>query len=186
MRRPLSSFFDWDHQRVQTVTAIAQALFAVAALIGSVAVTLYVHYSQIRAERVSFNHSLGEAWIDIDLAALSSDELLIVADNLMDPRNKSETDINRRRKRWFAYAVMNVVLARYKAAEDGILEPKEHVKAGCRALLGTLVEDDDVYEITQGHGYEDWMSEICHDLRQEHLDKQRAIETAAAKKSTVR
>jgi hypothetical protein len=111
---------------------------------------------------------LGSAWIDIDLAALSDDELLVVADNLMDPANVND-DIKSRKKRWFAYAVMNVVVARYKAAEDGILKPKDEVIGGCRALLKTLVMDDEVYEITQGHGYEPWMSAACREMREEHL-----------------
>ena len=105
----------------------------------------------------------------------------IVADNLMDPSNVND-DIKSRKKRWFAYAVMNVVLARYKAAEDGILEPKEEVIAGCRALLKTLVMDDEIYEITQGHGYEPWMSAACRELREEHL----ATRPSASQESRTR
>jgi hypothetical protein len=168
MRRLLFRLRSLDSQSVQNIAAVANVILALAALTGSVAVALFVHYAQTRSEQLSFFHSLGSAWIDIDLAALSDDELLVVADNLMDPSNVND-DIKSRKKRWFAYAVMNVVLARYKAAEDGILEPKEEVVAGCRSLLKMLVMDDDVYEITQGHGYEPWMSAACRELREEHL-----------------
>jgi hypothetical protein len=33
----------------------------------------------------------------------------------------------------------------------------------------TLMKDDDVYAITQGHGYEPWSSALCRELRQEYL-----------------
>jgi hypothetical protein len=168
MRRILSRIRTMDSQTVQNVAAVANVILALAALTGSVAVALFVHYAQSRSEQLSFFHSLGSAWIDIDLAALSDDELLVVADNLMDPSTVHD-DIKSRKKRWFAYAVMNVVLARYKAAEDGILEPKEDVVAGCRALLKTLVADDEIYEITQGHGYEPWMEAACREPREQHL-----------------
>jgi hypothetical protein len=170
-----------DPQSVQNVAAIANVILALAALTGSVAVALFVHYAQARSEQLSFFHSLGSAWIDIDLAALSDDELLVIADNLMDPSNAND-DIKSRKKRWFAYAVMNVVLARYKAAEDGILEPKEEVIAGCRALLKTLVMDDEIYEITQGHGYEPWMSDACRELRGANL----AMRPSASQASRTR
>jgi hypothetical protein len=168
MRRLLARLRSMDSQSVQNVAAVANVILALAALTGSVAVALFVHYAQARSEQLSFFHSLGSAWIDIDLAALTDDELLVVADNLMDPANVHD-DIKSRKKRWFAYAVMNVVLARYKAAEDGILEPKEEVVAGCRDMLKTLVADDEIYEITQGHGYEPWMSAACRELREQHL-----------------
>jgi hypothetical protein len=172
--------------QIQTIAAVANVVLALAALAGSVAVALYVNKSQSQAERLAFFHSLGEAWINIDLAALSNDDLLVAADNLMDPRNADEPDLNRRRKRWFAYAVMNVVLARYKGAEDGILEPKEEVLAGCRSLLATLVRDDDIYEITQGHGYEPAMQELCRDLRRERIVRSRATIAAPGRAPILR
>ena len=169
MARLFRQFRSLDPQSVQTIAAVANVVLALAALVGSVAVALYVHYGQVRAERLSFFHSLGQAWISVDLAALADDELLVTADNLMDPANVNEKNLHRRRKRWFAYAVMNLVLARYKGAEDGILEPKEEVIAGCRGMLATLMQDDDIYSITQGHGYEPWMSAVCREVRQEYL-----------------
>jgi hypothetical protein len=168
MRRILLRFRAMDPQTVQNVAAVANVILALAALTGSVAVALFVHYAQARSEQLSFFHSLGAAWIEIDLAALTDDELLVVADNLMDPTTVND-DIKSRKKRWFAYAVMNVVLARYKAAEDGILEPKDEVIAGCRDMLKALVKDDEIYQITQGHGYEPWMSAVCRELRQDHI-----------------
>ena len=65
-----------DSQSVQNVAAVANVILALAALTGSVAVALFVHYAQERSEQLSFFHSLGSAWIDIDLAALTDDELL--------------------------------------------------------------------------------------------------------------
>ena len=169
MRSIFSRIRSLDSQGVQTMAAVANVVLALAAVVGSVAVALYVHYAQQRAERLSYFHSLGQAWITVDIAALADEELLVTADNLMDPANIGETDMNRRRKRWFAYAVMNLVLARYKGAMDGILEPKEEVLAGCRGMLANLMRDDDIYAMTQGHGYEPWMSEVCSELRQEYL-----------------
>ena len=111
MRRVFFKIRSIDSQGVQTIAAVANVILALAALVGSVAVALHVHYSQARAEQLSFFHSLGQSWISVDLAALSDDKLLVTADNLMDPANVGEQDINLRRKRWFAYSVMNLVLA---------------------------------------------------------------------------
>jgi hypothetical protein len=182
MRNIFSRLRSIDSQGVQTIAAVANVILAMAAVVGSIAVALYVHYSQQRAERLSYFHSLGQAWISVDLAALSDDQLLVTADNLMDPANIPEPSIERRRKRWFAYAVMNLVLARYKGAEDGILVPKEEVVAGCRNMLSTLMRDDDIYMMTQGHGYEPWMQEVCRELRQEYM----ASRTSAIEESRLR
>jgi hypothetical protein len=77
---------------------------------------------------------------------------------------------------------MNLVLARYKGAEDGILVPKEEVVAGCRNMLSTLMRDDDIYAMTQGHGYEPWMQEVCRELRREYV----ASRTSAIEESRLR
>jgi hypothetical protein len=65
--------------------------------------------------------------------------------------------------------VLNIVIERHDAAQQGLIEPKEEVVAGCRQLLKTLMADDDVFAMTQGHGYEKGHQELCRTLRNEVL-----------------
>jgi hypothetical protein len=164
---------DDRHERLQTMAAFAQCILAVAALIGSVAVALHVWYSQAQMTSRQINKATRDSWIAVDLAALSDDELLVVADNLMDPANLSDP-IEKRKKRWFAYAVLNIIIERYDAAREGLIGPEEEIVAGCRQLLKTLMADDDVFAITQGHGYEKAHIELCRSVRDEVMRERAA------------
>jgi hypothetical protein len=165
---------------IQTVAAIAQSLLAVAALLSSVAVALYVWYGQAEMTKRQIEKSTRDSWIAVDLAALANDGTLIAADNLMDPKN-AQDPIEKRRKRWFGYAIMNIIIERYDAAQQGLIGPKEDAINSCKELLSVLVADDDIYEITQGHGYETRIKALSREIRAEVMKKRNNLPAPSGK-----
>ena len=94
--------FGLSTEEISAIGTLAQAVLALAALIGSVAVSVYVWFGTRRIAQLEYERAIREARIAVDTAALSSDAMLVMADNMMDPRNAND-DLERRRRRWFAY-----------------------------------------------------------------------------------
>ena len=165
-----SSIFEKE-SRIQAITAVAQSVLAIASLVSSIVIGLYVWYGQSEMTKRQIEKSTRDSWIAVDLAALENDSTLVAADNLMDPKNVNDP-IEKRRKRWFGYAIMNIIIERYDAAQQGLIGPKEDAINSCKELLRPLMLDDDIYEITQGHGYETRIKVLCKEIRNEVINQQ--------------
>ena len=164
-------------ERIQVYAAVAQCILAAATLIGTIAVALFVWRSQAVMTSRQINKSSRDSWIAIDLAALSNDQLLVSADTLLAPETVNQS-LDRRRRRWVAYAVMNILIERYDAAQEGLIGPKEEVIASTREMLRILVADDDVFELTQRSGYESHHMALCRSVHEELL-RERAKQSPA-------
>lgn len=160
--------FGMTPDEISALAAVAQTLLALAALIGSVAVSMLVWYGTRRIAKLDYERSIREAWIAVDTAALSNDQMLVMADTLMDPKNEND-DLERRRRRWFAYTVLNAITSSYFGAKHNLTQSQKVTIEGCRQLLGPLLRHDEIFEITQGHGYEDEFSEFCREIRKEQM-----------------
>jgi hypothetical protein len=159
--------FGMTPDEVTALAALAQVVLALAALVGSVAVSVFVWYGTRRIARLDYERSVREAWIAIDTAALASDETLAIADALENPNSESTPEV--RRKRWFAYTYLNAVVSTYFGARHGLSRSPEARVEACRQMLRPLVLDDVVFEITQGHGYEPEFSALCREVREAQL-----------------
>src|SRR5262249_35201915 len=103
---------------ISALATVAQAILALAALIGSIAMAAFVWNGTRRIAKLDYERSVREIWIAIDTVALSSDATLIMADNLMDQRNRSD-EIEQRRRRWFSYMILNAITSSFFGAKNG-------------------------------------------------------------------
>lgn len=157
--------FGMSPEEISALGTLAQAVLALAALIGSVAISAYVWYGTRRIAQLEYERAIREAWIAVDTTALSSDAMLVMADNLMDPRNGND-DIEKRRRRWFAYTVLNAVTSLYFGSKYRLTQVEMEA---CKELLRPMLLHDEVFEITQGHGYGAEFGAFCRKIREEQM-----------------
>jgi hypothetical protein len=149
-------------EQVQAVAAIAQSILAFVAIVGTVAVSIFVYYGTRRIARMQYEQSIRDAWVAVDTAALENDATLLIADSLMDPHSE-ELPIERRRKRWLSYMMLNPLFATYSGLQEGLVN-QETVKS-LHTELGLILRDDDVYKITQSGIYPPSFAALCETLR---------------------
>lgn len=161
---------------VVTLTAIAQVILAVAALIGSIAVSLFVYYGTKQTSRLEYDRAIREWWNALDQIALSSDDMLTIADQLMDPASYSQSTEQRRRK-WFAFIVLNALASTYIGAKLGLVRSTEDSVGIIKHHLRRLLVSDDIFSLSQA-GYEPDFMALCRQVRDE-LTNQGLTEPAA-------
>jgi len=171
--------FGMSSDQIAALAAVAQAILALVTLIGSIAVSLFIWYGTRRIAQLDYERSLREAWMAVDAVALSSDEMLVMADTLMDPKNAA-SHIEARRRRWFAYTLMNAIVSTYFGAKHGFTQSRKDSLEACRQLLRPLMNHDEIFEITQGHGYEPEFSALCREVREEQIRNSNESESVFA------
>ena len=144
---------------ISAIAAVAQAVLALAALIGSIAISVFVYSGSKRIARMEYERSVREAWNNLDAVALSSDEMLKIADQMMDPLSAARS-LEERRRRWFAYLVLNALASSYVGAQQGLTKSPKGTLDICEHHLNRLLLDKDIFELTQ-QGYEGEFMALC-------------------------
>lgn len=142
------------------IEAAVQILVATSTLVLSAAVLYYtrktVALESLRATRNS--------WMQVDQVALSDDKNLIFADQLFHPDAAANTDEARRR--WIAYMALNPVVSEYIAVRENLTAHPRETMEGCRAILKTLLRNEDVFAMTQSGAYIAPFAALCREVRE--------------------
>lgn len=155
---------------------ISQEHLSVALSAIALVVSCHTAWYSRRLGTLSHDREIRDAWMDIDDTALSNDQLLIIADEILDPHPKGES-LKSIRRRWLGYKIMNVVLSHYESANFHHKSSREYKKriSSCEEILRNILEHDDIYEILDGHGYDQDFVSYCKGIR-EKLGKESVIQ----------
>lgn len=151
---------------IQALAAIAQTVLALATFVVTVMLSLFAYFGTKQIAKIEYGRAIRDAWLTIDTTALSNDEMLKVADLLVDPNSTNDT-VEVRRKKWFAYLLLNPLLSGFEGNRKGFLEDK-YVRNSLEQTLKPLMADDDIFSLTQGRGYPQDFARYCRKLRNEH------------------
>jgi hypothetical protein len=121
--------------------------------------------------RLEHDRSIREWWNTLDQVALSSDEMLVIADELMDPESRDQP-LKEKRRKWFTYLVLNTLASSFVVAQLGVTRSYDDTVGGVRHHLRRLLVDPDTFRLSQS-GYETDFSALCREVRQELISEQR-------------
>jgi hypothetical protein len=159
-------------ETLHAIAAISQILLALIALVVSLialavtaAITWKVNERSKRIAELQYWRAVSNVWMDINKFALSSEQNLVMADHLFNPKLHDQP-IEARRKRWFGYMVLNVFSDTYHGV-DGSLEMGQHQRAGVLRELEPLMRDDVLYQVSKSGIYSTKFEEACAKLRGE-------------------
>lgn len=138
------------------------AYASVATLFVSIVITLILQRWSNRVARAEHDRSIREWWNALNETALSSDEMLVAADRLMSPDAGAEP-IEQKRRRWFAFLVLNALSSMYMGAKAGLSNSEDTLKI-VEHHLQSILKSDDIYRQTQ-FGYEKDFSNFCRGVR---------------------
>ena len=165
-----------DANTWSAIAAIAQAVIALVAIGLTWAlwkIDSKRHDEQRNHDRLSLEKSIRDGWIQIDLAIAQDPNLLRVMDGVFHPKENGPTTaagvdgLDPSRKRWVAYAMLNVLIDRRNAAEllgSSAREARGGQKEICKAVdetLELLLNDSDIVEIVEKGGYELKFKQLC-------------------------
>ena len=126
-----------------------------------------------RISRLQYDHAIRDAWNALDTVALSDEELLGIADDLLPPKPDPDatTAARKRKRKWFSYLVLNALFIRFVAAKAGASPFGVTSDKMVKFHLEYLLVHDDVYRLTQEAGYEDDFAELCRNARRSACSK---------------
>lgn len=156
-------------EEISAYAAVAQAILALLTLGVSVAISVFLYRWSNRVDKSSHDRSIREWWNTLDEMALSSDEMLLVADELMNPSAVSHS-ILKKRRRWYAFLVLNVLSSMYTGAKDGLSRSADDSVSMVKHHLKILLSSDDIFDLTQ-KGYEADFIALCREVRCELLEE---------------
>lgn len=151
---------------LQAYSAVAQTVLAFLTLIVTAALTYLVYRGTKNIAAIEYSRSIRDAWLAFDSVALASDDMLIVADKLMDA-STAGNPIELRRKRWLTFMVLNIMTSTFEGRKYKFVK-HEDAKAAFDRLLMPIVIDDDAFPLTQSKGHPPDFSIYCKNLRDGH------------------
>lgn len=153
-------------EEINALAAIAQAVLALATLIVSIVISLFVYYGTRKIARLEHDRSIREWWNTLNTIALDDDKMLEIAEKLMNPSASPQTAEETRRK-WFAFVVLNTLSSSYLGAMTGVSRSSEETINIVKHHLRKLLSSEDIFNLTQGEGYEKDFANLCRQIRAE-------------------
>ena len=155
-----------NEQMFQMMSSVAQSVIALAALIASIAIPLIIYKAQKRRETLEFIHAVRTMWISIDTTVLQRDELMEIADSILEPHVPNR-DLKERQRSWIALMILNAVYMDYLGAKNGF--HSKMALSGLSAFLKDFLINDAVFQKTQSEAYDAGFRQFCREVKQSIL-----------------
>lgn len=133
-------------------------------LVVTAILTYMIHNWSKKSSSIEFTRSIRDAWVNIDSLVLQDNELLLIADSILDPSPVKETDEYKIKKRWLTLMILNTLASTFDGRQRGFIEEGEALKA-FEALLKPIISDEDTFRLTQERGHSRAFSEYCKEMR---------------------
>lgn len=140
------------------ISAVAQILVASSSLV----LSMVVFYHTRKSAALESLRAVRDSWMQLDVMALADDRNLKLADRLFNP--DAVADIEQARKRWILLTALNPVVSDFMAARIGVTPSATDTIAGCRALLASLLRDEEAFALTQSGGYTGPFQQLCREV----------------------
>ena len=148
--------------QIQAWTSIVQAIATVVIGAAAAGISVLSYRESNRSTNRNFDRELRNAWMLVDQVALSDGSLVRVAESVMYPTASGESSIEKLRKKWFSYLMLNPLSVTYSGIQEGILD--EENKQGFEYELTSMLRDPEVYALTQTGQYGEF-GEECRRLK---------------------
>lgn len=150
---------------IQFLFAVAQILLGIA----TCALAFFVWRLSKQMARADYVRTLQELWNTVNTTALSSDELLKVADEVHGIARQD--DLQLRRKKWFIFIKLNALQQSFFGRETKLLD-EGYARPNLDQLLRPMLKDPLVYRLTQECGYHAEFAEYCRSELEKHFPKE--------------
>ena len=155
--------YPMNTETISVISALAQVIIAIAAVIASIAVPIVIHNSQHRFACLEYAKSMHETWIAIDLAILNDEKLMICFDSVNESRTLSASATpEERKRRWVAYIILNIAYS-YYLGHIHRLHP-DWSDSDFQRWLNKIAANDDLYRIAT-NAYSGKFRQLCIDAR---------------------
>ena len=94
----------------------------------SVSIAVLLYFTSKKIDTQNYTHSIKNAWIALDTAVLSNEQLLVEADYLLHPEKKDEP-IEVKRRRWVCYLYLNTISTVYNGIKHKLIEDPKAANA---------------------------------------------------------
>ncbi len=156
-----------DSDQVQVITAIAQAVLALATLIVSIALSLFVYFGARKLTKLQYMRSSFDAWMTLDTFLLANPHLIKMARKLERPDLEESRGEAIDQKRLLGFIILNPYVSYYYAIEHGLID--ESFEQSIKTALSKIVRDEEVYRLTQEEIFAEGFARFCKDLKQAQL-----------------
>lgn len=151
---------------------VVQFLFAVAQIIlgiATCALAFFVWRLSKQMARAEYVRTLQELWNTVNTTALSTDELLNVADEVHGIAQQD--DLESRRKKWFTFIKLNALQQSFFGRKTKLLD-EGYARPNLDQLLRPMLKDPLVYRLTQECGYHTEFADYCRSELEKHFPKE--------------
>jgi len=146
-------------QILPALTVLAQTIIA-----ASAAVISYVTWSTGRRRaRAEFSRTMNTQWNKLNILAAKEPELGAAIDRILGMENPTE-DVLARRRRWMAFAILNSLQSYFFGMSDGLIK-KEYANQVFEQLLQPILQQEDLFLLTQSRGYHPKFAKFCAKFR---------------------
>ena len=141
------------------LTVLAQTIILAAA-----AVISYIAWSTGRKrERAEFSRNMNDQWNKVNVLAAKEPELGDAIDRILGVENPAE-DIIAKRRRWMAFVILNSLQSYFFGVSDRLIK-KDYANVVFEQLLLPILQQDDLFLLTQTRGYHPKFARFCAKLR---------------------
>jgi hypothetical protein len=128
----------------------------------SVSIAVLLYFASKKIDTQNYTHSIKNAWIALDTAVLSNEQLLVEADYLLHPEKKDEP-IEVKRRRWVCYLYLNTISTVYNGIKHKLIEDPKAANASIVKSLEGLTQHPEFMEMSE-YFYEDELKDLCRKL----------------------
>jgi hypothetical protein len=144
---------------ISAISVAAQTIIAGASLL----IAWVIWRDSRREKKAEASRIIQDVWNVVNTMAITNDEILEEVDKMFAPAFASQS-IEVKRKRWIAFCVLNALQITYLEEVYDILD-EEYASQSLKQLLPVLLQDDDIYYLTQNRGYHPRFSLYCKQIR---------------------
>jgi hypothetical protein len=147
---------------IQAWAAIVQTVLTLLTFIIGIVISIVLYRGTNRLTKLQLLRSNYDAWKDIDTFLLEQPDLLPIVGKLTSTA-KSDDTVEVQRKRHLIFLLLNPFYSYFYALQNAYVE--ERMRKKFDACLRPLLEDTDVFAITQSQVFVEGFAEYCQKLK---------------------
>lgn len=148
---------------IQAWAAIIQTALTLLTFIIGIVISIVLYQGTNRLTKLQLLRANYDAWKDIDTFLLEQPDLLKIAGKL-NPKATGDATVETQRKRHLIFLLLNPFYSYFYALQNAYVEDRMREKFD--TCLRPLLEDEDVFAITQSEVFVEGFAEYCQKLRQ--------------------
>jgi hypothetical protein len=146
-------------------TPFALTVFAQTIILAAAAVISYIAWSTGRKrERAEFSRNMNDQWNKVNVLAAKEPELGDAIDRILGVEDPTE-DIVAKRRRWMAFVILNSLQSYFFGVSDRLIK-RDYANVVFEQLLLPILQQDDLFLLTQTRGYHPKFARFCAKLRE--------------------